>query len=98
MQDLLTKAERYRKLAVKYHELGKGAQPPFLGDFYRTVAVRYVFMAQEISKRAESDAGFTTERSGVPNIECNGGHSRSVELETDCARGNIYRHQYLEAD
>jgi hypothetical protein len=53
VRDNLSKAERYRKLAVKYHELGKFAQPAYLGDFYRGVAVRYTFMAQEASERAE---------------------------------------------
>jgi hypothetical protein len=48
-----SRAERYRKLAVKYHELGKFARPAYLGDFYRGVAVRYTFMAQEASERAE---------------------------------------------
>jgi hypothetical protein len=40
-------------MAVKYHELAKFANPPYLGDFYRGVAVRYVFMAQELSQQAE---------------------------------------------
>jgi hypothetical protein len=48
--------------AVKYHELGKSAQPSYLGDFYRGVAVRYVFMAQEASEREKRE------------IEVNAGH------------------------
>jgi hypothetical protein len=51
----LSRAEHYRKLAVKYHDLGKTARPSYLGDFYRGVAVRYVFMPQEASKRAKRD-------------------------------------------
>jgi hypothetical protein len=50
-----SRAEHYRKLAVKYHELGRYAQPSYLGDFYRGVAVRYVFMAQEASERAKRE-------------------------------------------
>ena len=50
MRGNLSRAEHYRKLAVKYHELGKSARPSYLGDFYRGVAVRYVFMAQEASE------------------------------------------------
>jgi hypothetical protein len=50
-----SRAEHYRKLAVRYHELGKYAQPSYLGDFYRGVAVRYVFMAQEASERAKRE-------------------------------------------
>jgi hypothetical protein len=40
----VSKAERYRKEANKYAELAKDAQPAYLGDVYRKVAVRYVFM------------------------------------------------------
>jgi hypothetical protein len=76
MRDLLSKAEHYQKKAEKYHELAKFARPTFLGDFYRGVAVRYVFMAQEMSKRAETGVGFTTERS--PAIERGDGLSTTV--------------------
>jgi hypothetical protein len=46
----VSKAERYRKEANKYAELAKDAQPAYLGDVYRKVAVRYVFMAEELLK------------------------------------------------
>jgi hypothetical protein len=49
----MRRSEHYRKKAAKYHELAKSARPPYLGDFYRGVAVRYVFMAQELSQQAE---------------------------------------------
>jgi hypothetical protein len=49
------------KLAVKYRELAKFAHPAYLGDFYRRIAVRYAFMAQEASERANKD-GFIPER------------------------------------
>jgi hypothetical protein len=53
MQDQLSKAERYRQEAAKCHERAKFAQPAYLGDFFRQVAVRYMFMAQEaLIKRA----------------------------------------------
>jgi hypothetical protein len=57
MGDLLNRAEHYRKQAETYHELAKFAEPAYLGDFYRGVAVRYVFMSQEISKQLEKEAG-----------------------------------------
>jgi hypothetical protein len=57
MGDLLGRAEHYRKQAETYHELAKFAQPAYLGDFYRGVAVRYVFMSQELCKQAEKDVG-----------------------------------------
>jgi hypothetical protein len=53
MKDPLSKAERYRKQANKYGELAKNAQPAYLGDVYRKVAVRYVFMAEDLLRRAE---------------------------------------------
>jgi hypothetical protein len=57
MQDPTSRAERkaqhYRKEAVKYHELAKFASPAYLGDFYRRIAVRYLFMAEDVSKWAE---------------------------------------------
>jgi hypothetical protein len=57
-----SRAERYRKLAVKYHELGKFARPAYLGDFYRGVAVRYTFMAQEASERAKREIELRTSK------------------------------------
>jgi hypothetical protein len=101
MQDLLRKAEHYRELAVKYHELGKGAEPPFLGDFYRGVAVRYVFMAQEVSERAKKGTGVTTEPSGcltssvVPVTQDRLGetlNSSPCGPQMDCGRKNQNRH------
>jgi hypothetical protein len=65
MGDLLRRAEHYRKQAETYHELAKFAQPAYLGDFYRGVAVRYVFMSQEISKQAEKEAGPTAQSSSA---------------------------------
>jgi hypothetical protein len=63
---LLKRLERYQKLARKYHELAKVAQPAYLGDFYRGVAVRYVFMAQEVSNRAERKVASTAAGSDFP--------------------------------
>jgi hypothetical protein len=53
MQDPSNRAEHYRKEAVKCYELAKSASPAFFGDFYRRVAVRYLFMAEDISRRVE---------------------------------------------
>jgi len=57
-----SRAEHYRKLAVKYHELGKHARPSYLGDFYRGVAVRYVLMAQEASERAKKETELSADQ------------------------------------
>jgi hypothetical protein len=47
-EDALSKAERYRTAANKYGELAKQAEPGYLAEVYRRIAVRYVFMAEEI--------------------------------------------------
>ena len=69
MRDPVSKAEHYRELAVKYRELAKFAQPAYLGDFYRGIAVRYAFMAQDISERAKKEVGFTPERRVRPQTQ-----------------------------
>jgi hypothetical protein len=50
----LDRADHYRKEAVRCHELAKDARPAFLGDFYRRVAVRYMFMAEEVMNEAQA--------------------------------------------
>jgi hypothetical protein len=58
MRHPLDRADHYRNEAVKCHELAKHAQPAFLGDFYRRIAVRYMFMAEDLlnEARARGDA------------------------------------------
>jgi hypothetical protein len=51
MLDSLGKVDRYRKEAIRCAELAKEVRPPFLAEIYRKVAVRYVFMAEELLKR-----------------------------------------------
>jgi hypothetical protein len=53
MQVSADKVERYRIAANKYGELAKSAEPAYLGNVYRRVAVRYVFMAEELSRQLE---------------------------------------------
>jgi hypothetical protein len=62
MQDPAKRSEHYREKAAKYHELAKRAHPPYLGEFYRGIAVRYVFMARELSQQAEKELGTTRQR------------------------------------
>ena len=76
MRGNLSRAERYRKLAVKYHELGKFARPPYLGDFYRGVAVRYAFMAQEASERARKQSGLGAEQTELPTVNYRTAHEQ----------------------
>jgi hypothetical protein len=62
MQDAARRSEHYREKATKYHELAKHAHPPYLGEFYRGIAVRYIFMAQELSQHSERKRGPTGQR------------------------------------
>jgi hypothetical protein len=64
MQNPVRKSEHYRQKAGKYHELAKRAHPPYLGEFYRGIAVRYVFMAQELSQQADMELGPTRQSVG----------------------------------
>jgi hypothetical protein len=50
MLDSVSKVERYRKEAIMCAELAREASPSFLAEIYRKVAVRYVFMAEELLK------------------------------------------------
>jgi hypothetical protein len=60
--DPVKRSEHYREKAAKYHELAKRAHPPYLGEFYRGIAVRYVFMARELSQQAEKELELTRQR------------------------------------
>jgi hypothetical protein len=62
MQNPVRRSEHYREKAAKYHELAKRAHPPYLGEFYRGIAVRYGFMAQELSQQAEKELERTRQR------------------------------------
>jgi hypothetical protein len=72
MRGSSSRAEHYRKLAVKYHELGKSARPSYLGDFYRGVAVRYVFMAQEASDLPKRKTELSTAKPASSNNDTDG--------------------------
>jgi hypothetical protein len=56
-EDALSKAERYRKAANKYGEMAKQAEPDYLAEAFRKVAVRYVFMAEDVLRDAERRRG-----------------------------------------
>jgi hypothetical protein len=53
-EDVTSKVDRYRRQANKYGELAKHAEPDYLAVVFRKVAVRYVFMAEELV-RLKSD-------------------------------------------
>jgi hypothetical protein len=56
-EDAASKAARYRREANKYGELAKRAEPGYLADVFRKVAVRYVFMADDVLRDAERRRG-----------------------------------------
>jgi Protein of unknown function (DUF2778) len=89
MRDPLSRAEHYRKLALKYHELAKFAQPAYLGDFYRGVAVRYVIMAQEVSERANKEVRFTPERRVCPEPFNPQGQAEDVAIDVRKRREEV---------
>jgi hypothetical protein len=51
----VSKVERYRREANRCAELAKEAQPAFLAEIYRKVALRYVFMAEELLRGSIRD-------------------------------------------
>ena len=61
-EDALSKAERYRKAANKYGEMAKQAEPGYLAEVFRKVAVRYVFMAEDELREAERRRSFSQMR------------------------------------
>jgi hypothetical protein len=61
MTDPLNKADQYRQEAAKCYELAKLARSAYLGDVYKRVAIRYLFMAEDISRWLE--------RRGPPSLD-----------------------------
>ena len=83
VRDIRGKAEHFRNLAVKYHDMAKVAQPAYLGSFYRNVAVRYVFMAQEASARADRERMDSAPAVGSTDDTSSGLHERRVRQDLD---------------
>jgi hypothetical protein len=65
-EDAACKAERYRKEANKYGELAKQAEPGYLADVYRKVAIRYAFMAEDALRESERHRRAGLDRTGWP--------------------------------
>jgi hypothetical protein len=94
MRDLSRRSEHYRKLAVKYHELAKFANPPYLGDFYRGVAVRYIFMAQELSQQTEKQHGPTAQPGDLSTGEGSTEAAQDLNLLAAWAGDNPQRERH----
>jgi hypothetical protein len=92
--DRLTRAEHFRRMAIKYEELAKLTQPACLSHFYRSYAALYGLMAQKASERAEKE-----ENSEMRVLENNFGWSlidtapfdQDVMLEVTDGQGEPYR-------
>jgi hypothetical protein len=52
-KDPVTKAEHYRRAANKYGEMAKQAEVHCVAEIYRKVAMRYVFMAEDLLNWSE---------------------------------------------
>jgi hypothetical protein len=63
-EDATSKAARYRREANKYGELAKQADPGYLADVFRKVAMRYVYMAEDVLRDAERRRGAGLDRNG----------------------------------
>jgi hypothetical protein len=82
MQDPSSKAAHYRKEAVKCHELAKAAPYAFLADFYRRIAVRYLFMAEEELRQAGRNGDIAANQGESRAARQNGIHDATrVDLE-----------------
>jgi hypothetical protein len=57
IEDALSKAERYREAANRYGELAKQAEPSYLAEVYRKIAVQYLLMAADLLKWADRPRG-----------------------------------------
>ena len=89
--DPVKRSEHYREKAAKYHELAKRTQPPYLGEFYRGIAVRYVFMAQELSHHAEKELGPNARRVDATADEVSRQGAQDLDLLAVWAKDNSDR-------
>jgi hypothetical protein len=65
VRDSSARADHHRKEAARYHELARLASPAYLGDFYRRIAVRYISMAEELSREAGRRCQVGSNQGGV---------------------------------
>jgi hypothetical protein len=62
MSDPLIVTLRYRKEAAEFSELAKTAETPFIRDYYRRLAQRYLMHAENEEKLARISEGFAADR------------------------------------
>jgi hypothetical protein len=66
-EDAASKAERYRKAANRYGEMAKEAEPGYLAEVFRKVAVRYVFMADDALNEARVRGDLVPQGTAIAN-------------------------------
>ena len=54
MESRTDRANRYRKAAGKYAELAGSDPPDMMGDVHRSLAARYIRMAQDLERREKA--------------------------------------------
>jgi hypothetical protein len=62
MSDPLIAMERYRKKAAEFSELAQTAEAPFIRDYYRRLAQRYLMHAENEERHARISEGFAADR------------------------------------
>jgi hypothetical protein len=92
MQNTIKRSEHYREKAAKYYELASRTHPPYIGEFYRGIAVRYVSMAQELSQRAEKELGRTRQGVDEPAHEVSRQPAQDLDLLAAWARDHSDRY------
>jgi hypothetical protein len=87
--DPLSRAEHFRKMAVRYEELAKLCPLPVLNNFYRSYAARYILMEREARMRVlENNFGWNPIDTVPPNedvmLEVTDGHGKPYRLNKPC--------------
>jgi hypothetical protein len=65
MQDPVTRAKRYDKVAEEYAELSKDASSPFLRAYYQRIADQYRMHAEGEDRTVEQEGAAIRERKGT---------------------------------
>jgi hypothetical protein len=81
MSDQLSAADRYRSDAAKFSELAESAETPFLRDYYKRLAQRYLMHAENQEKVAKISSEFAASRRQDDSIP----DSPSVQVAPEAA-------------
>jgi hypothetical protein len=81
-EDAASKAERYRRAANKYGEMAKEAEPGYLAEVFRKVALRYVFMAEDTLNEARVRGDLVPHGADVANSPWEGRSDTGIKQRT----------------